>query len=755
MRATKRMPLAFAAALCAASTVAPADEPALLEFRKIEGERVAETGARIPPTAVRVFVYEGLPRAAAVGRDQIAVDYHSLSGVLFDRKSGKLARRFTVADGWPDRRPEGFPPPAVRERFKLVGPGVLYGYRDLRGRPGADSETAVSYETVVSAEFGGRLYEALQPVNFLRTLERRVGRDYSKLRESFGSWTGILRTLNEESFVRAEGADRVAVRHTMQRGLAGNIVTHLAAGGGKLWAACVDIYDPERKQWGPGGLCALNPETGRWERLDRIGQLPVRWVTLLQTVGEDLWVGFRIGEGVAGDRVVYGMGLYPGDYGPVARQIALARLSEGKWTTFTRPPAEEQDESLRKAPTERLRWLAAVDGKVFLFSQSRFWAGGDWDVSMAGHISMLDPASGQWRLFDTAKDFGALHLEQMVIQAGEVLAFTGRGARRWSGHDGEWAFLDTDSPILNPQLSAAAAVGEELWIGYNVQSFRVLGRQGISRFDERTLRWSQFSAEQIGTACPVKTIAPLPGGDVWVLFRRRENTAARAEFPLYPSQRALWKAPFGVGRFSMGKWEFPAKLPGVPEGIERQRQGPNGPEKWTQQAPIWQMAAARGKLFVASDAGVFAGPEKWKRILDPPQEASWRFPLAMLASEDGSKLVVIRRHAKPSDTGGPQCERLLYDPETGSVSTSILEAGHENRYLYGDEGLLAYDPGRKHTRAWTLVPTNKPGQWAVGPLDNGQHTVVETPRAVWIASWGQLVRLDRKELAEWLGKVGE
>ena len=67
----------------------------------------------------------------------------------------------------------------------------------------------------------------------------------------------------------------------------------------------------------------FDTEKGRWQRVDRIDGRKVRWVTLLQAVGDSLWVGFREGEGVADDKIVYGMGLYPGHYRPVATAVVL------------------------------------------------------------------------------------------------------------------------------------------------------------------------------------------------------------------------------------------------------------------------------------------------------------------------------------------------------------------------------------------------------------------------------------------------
>ena len=80
--------------------------PAGLELRDFSKGWSDDKGISIPPDAVRVFVYEGgfaegsSPICAAVTAAHIAVDY-GRSGVLFDRKTGQVVRRLTVADGWP------------------------------------------------------------------------------------------------------------------------------------------------------------------------------------------------------------------------------------------------------------------------------------------------------------------------------------------------------------------------------------------------------------------------------------------------------------------------------------------------------------------------------------------------------------------------------------------------------------------------------------------------------------------------------
>jgi hypothetical protein len=279
-----------------------------------------------------------------------------------------------------------------------------------------------THAPAASLEFDGRLWQAMQPIGFFQTLHQRAG-DNANLRKAFGTWTSILQVAHSESFLQSRALDGKGptVRYTMQEGLASNLVTHMAVADGKLWTACVDIYAPDRKDWGPGGLSCYDPKTRKWSPVEKVNGRPVRWVTLLQTVGEDLWVGFREGGGVADDSVIYGMGLYPGQYRPVATAVTLARLSQGTWTVFSRPPldAAAQRDGVatvprapagaqsaapravpKDSPRETPRGLAVLGDKVFLFSQSQSRASGNWHVAWAGHLSLLDLGTGEWRVFD-------------------------------------------------------------------------------------------------------------------------------------------------------------------------------------------------------------------------------------------------------------------------------------------------------------------------------------------------------------------
>ena len=245
----------------------------------------------------------------------------------------------------------------------------------------------------------------------------------------------------------------------------------------------------------------------------------------------------------------------------------------------------------------------------------------------------------------------------------------------------------------------------------------------------------------------------MPGGDVWVLFRRREWRYAAAELARYPGK--VWNAPQGLGRFSKGKWEFPVKLDGVPESRERVRQGPNRVDRWTEKLSITHLVGVGGKLFVADAHGVYAGPGKWQQIFESSQtKPSYPGAVQGIQRSPDDKALVIWERGQNSEL-----RRHLYDVRTAKVTTSTIKrASYKDWEMARDAGYLL-GTRRDHSwrQHWTKVPTAKGGLWVVGPLGTtrGYHTVVQTPWAVWIASRGELIRLDRKLLAEWLGNGRE
>jgi hypothetical protein len=734
---------------CSMAGAAPA-----LEFRRIvEKDQVAKTGQAIPREAVRVFVYEGAPLSIGVDGDRIGVDY-GLSGCLFDRASGKLVRRLTLRDGWPDERPAAFaqrPAQAV-----LVGPGVAMEWRG----EGADEEPPV---VAARESFRGRAWRALQPHGFLNNLVR--GLDFRKRRESWGSWTPILEKLNEESWLEARSAEDQTKRYTVRDGLASNIVTHLAAHEGALWAACVDIYEPEKKRWGVGGLCRYDAGRDRWEKVARIDGRPVRWVTLLQTVGDELWAGFREGQGVEGDRVTYGKGLYPGDYRPKTTAIVLARLKNGRWRTFSRAPIP--DVTLRgrvkitgaeaprpPPPTERPVNLARAGDKVMLFwRRSSGRLGGDWRVDLDGGVSLLDPAKGAWRVLDLDEDLDVDVLSGMYVREGEVLASSNRGAHRWNVKDEAWELLDSEPVLRSPKLSAAAHVEGDLWVGCTNQSFGVLGRQGLLRYREKSARWEYLSPERLGTSSPVKRIAALPDGDVYVVFAKRPWFGSAGEFSYHP--REDWRPPEGMGRWRKGRWTFPLAMEGVPTTFEwayKDREGASRTRTIPQ--PVRDVVAIRERLFVRNGMGVFMGPGTWRKVCSLRPEDGWGDTFDSIeAAPDGRSLEIIRGDRELRRENPRLVWRARYRPGSAAPRFEMyeIEAEYEDGFdensnleNWSQRGdlLRGWGVGVSRYSPWKRVA---PG-WAVGPLEGAG--VFQTPEAVWIALPGQLIRLDRVKLVD-------
>jgi len=730
--------------------------PAGLEFREVLAKspysrEVAETGTPIPPEAVRVFTYEGgrcqdlgLQRVL-VGDEVIGVDY-GRSGVLFDRWTGRVVRRVTVADGWPRVRPAGLPaaPDSTAPYTRIVDPGVVNtSYRT--------DEKAPEHEAAATAEFGGRVWRALQPTRFLRESPTRRPDGTVKAVES---WNDVLRDLDSKAFVEAAAPGGETVRYTVAQGLASNIVTHLVVAEGTLWAACVDIYDQGKKEWAPGGLCRFDAKAGRWERVETVAGRPVRWATLLQAAGRELWVGFREGDGLAGDEIHLSMGASYGRYRPVAQAVVLARCAEGQWTAWARDPIKEARVPLYDAvagqrmgdlpPTEVPRKLTRAGDDVFLYSDTV--PRGRWRAD-EGWISRLNRVTGQWHVFDASRDFGAHVLCGMIPEKGDLLATTDRGLHRWTGKD--WAFMDTGAPLRNPSIADVAQVGKELWVGYTHQDFGVIGTQGISRYNEETGLWSWFSPQEIGTATPVQRIVPMPDGSVWVLFARRDWWGQFPEQPDYPTEP--WNALEGLGRFAGGKWEFSVKLPGVsPPSRDR---GLPFSHNFAESIGIRLLAGAGDKLFIATDDAVYEGPKAWKRIATC--DAVW-----MQATADGRALEIVRRLPTEKGHSDAKLERGRYDPATGKVKFEELPADAPDAWLLQNGSPIVL---RQHYGAagphgggnWTLLPKRTAKTWLVGDLQaapRDDHWMVETPYAVWIISDGELIRLDRSRLKEWLSE---
>jgi hypothetical protein len=53
---------------------------------------------------------------------------------------------------------------------------------------------------------------------------------------------------------------------------------------------------------------------------------------------------------------------------------------------------------------------------------------------------------------------------------------------------------------------------------------------------------------------------------------------------------------------------------------------------------------------------------------------------------------------------------------------------------------------------WVRLAGIVKGDWAAGDLGNESHWVIDTPTAIWIASEGELIRIDRKRVATVIDK---
>lgn len=690
-------------------------------------DQIAETGRAVPRDAVRVFVYEGRPSSVQVTDRYIAVDY-GRSGVLFDRATGAAARRLTVADSWPAHRPAEFGPQQPRyPARRFVGPGVLNPHgaasRAAEAKPQEPPDVPA-----VEVEFGDRQWRAMQPGEFLRSVERERPQ-----RAGPGpSWTSALRRLNERSYVEAAAPGRPARRYTTADGLPGNIVTHLVPFDRSLWGACVDIYDPRTKQWGPGGLARFNPQSDRWERIDHIDGRPVRWVTLLEAHGGELWVGYREGAGVEGDEIHFGMGLYPGMYRPVARAITLARLAQGRWTTFSRPPRADQPnrymgEEKRAPSTEYPVRLARLEGRVILYTEARApQISGSWDVPLEGQVSLIDVAGGRWRDLDAEKDLDADQLFEFTAERGETLVSSNRGVHRFDGQEA-WRRLDAKCDLRNPTIDTAAAAGKELWIGYGRQSFGEMGAAGISRYDESAGRWTHLGPADLGTASPVRRIAAIDGGDVWVLFAERPVLSSAGPFIYY--RREVIPRPTGLGRFSAGKWEFPAA--GAPQ--------PGRGTGFFMIAP--DLVALGDTLLYSTGVEVYAGPRPWKKIATGEV-------LGITLAADRKAVEIIRRERS----------RELGNQPAGFTHGVYRPGGAEVRFepykfrdpwdqyaLMSGDSLMAPEGGHSYQQ-WVPLSVNG-ARRAIGPF-HGSDSIrtFPTDRAVWFFSRGELVRVERAAL---------
>lgn len=700
-----------------------------LELRKVDDGTMSQSGFEIPDEAVRVFVYAGEPGGIKVNEKTIAVDY-GRCGILFDRKKGEIIERFDVLDGWPETRPETFPKNELsRINSYLIGPGIVRSWRlnlsDKKDEP----------EIACSAEFQGSQWIAFQPAYFISTIQEE---GYANRTGPYSTWSGVLERLNKESYIKANAAGQESKRYTMSDGLASNIVTRLAVSQGFLWANCVDVYEPEKESWGPGGLSRFDPKTNNWEHVKTIEGHPVRWITLMETIGDELWIGFREGEGVEGDKIYYGMGVSAEIYRPKTSAILLARFSKGKWTVFSKALSfDEEIGDSQDSPTQMPLRFAISNGKAILFcgysSRERSY---NYDYKLDGYVCLFDLKSGQWKTFDLYKDFDADRLVEMYCEKNEILIKSNLGVHRWDAESQSWKFLEPKTELKNPSLSTAVLRKNELWVGYTNQSFGVLGQQGISVFNEETMKWSYISPEQIGTGCPVRRMAVLSNGDLWVLFRERPNRAAAEEYSYYQREAGLSKEA-ALGCFRNEKWEYPLQLPGIDDS----------PASLTLYSlingNIYDLAVLDDKLFISNRSGVYLGRYEWEKIVEGEV-------LRMEPSYDGNSLIILHQGPR-KDEDSSTFQRGLYDIDTGEVSfeslpyEKIREIELEPPDFLWEQQTIELQQSERWHQYWRLCDNTR----IISSLGSG---VIETPYAFWLVKEGELVRLDRKSIEKIIEK---
>lgn len=671
----------------------------LVTVHDVGGTNEAMTRAK-----TQIFTYEGEPNTVEVSDKTIVVDYQA-SRCEFDRASGRMRGRKTRAEGY---KPMSTAEKYAKEQHRFADPLSIFPDHLQRGPAEANS-----------IEFNGH---TLRAVHRLDVESSQAMNDIKKAREKFGTWTAFLNALNAGSFVESTDAHNDRRVYTTANGLASNIVSRFAVANGTLWASCVDIFDPGRNEWGPGGLCRYNPQKDRWEKIEEIDGRPVRWVTMLQSAGDELWVGFREGDGVSGDRISYGMGIYPGIYQPVVKALVLARLKDGRWTSFARPPIDDPDPPYVRptndnpARTERLKQIIVRKQLVLVLSDSRAYNPANGERLFVGKLSCLDLNNGRWRMFDSRSELNADDAKNLIEKDGEAIATTNAGACLWRPDKRAWQFLDPQSPLKNPNIGALESVGNEVWVGYQRQ-WMISVEQGISRFNERTGVWDWMSPETIGTAAPVMSIVALPDGSVWVLFRERTIMAQMMEPRLYPPKHALPEHT-GIGRYAENRWDFPVALDGVTTTTSytaKLRGG--GTRTFTQELPIGQMVGAGGKLFILNATGVYTGPNPWISFfkINPDESGPYRddptWPGMIIESAENGKAVLItdlgRQQMEYPDGNYPQA---LYRPGDSEVS---------------------FRPGKLADEVHQCIERGNTTR---------SELSLETPTARWTARYGELVR---------------
>ncbi len=444
----------------------------------------AKSRVAIPASAVSLWANELRPHSFHEQDGKLLVTYDRTIA-LFDLETGKVIERDLAtsnSSGMSELRPLWKPP-------ITIGPGVLAPLWEK------DPNFGVA-QVVASAKFRGRNWKSVQTSVDLGDEPPGTWGDRA--------WTRALKELNELAYLEAtstDGADKR--RYTIEDGLASNLVSLLAAADDTLWAACVDIYDHDIDDWGPGGLCRWDAKKDKWVRQTHVNGLPVRFVTMLQPEGKDLWVGFRLGGGIEGDFIHQGMGTYAGDYGPFVDRIAVARLSEGRWTTHLCQPLQDDKGTWgHRAEAPRAVW--PTGGRWLMLTT----VPDDWyaklDEQYVYHFKTINLNAREPDVIKTAD------VEYATRQAAPLLTRTGQlvvtavsptnstsGAFLWAPADGDrgkWNLLDPNSRLpVGRVLTAAIVNDEDLAGGLGMRALR----PAAARWPWDRCEWDRHSTTRL------------------------------------------------------------------------------------------------------------------------------------------------------------------------------------------------------------------------------------------------------------------
>ncbi len=179
---------------------------------------------------------------------------------------------------------------------------------------------------------------------------------------------------------------------------------------------------------------------------------------------------------------------------------------------------------------------------------------------------------------------------------------------------------------------------------------------------------------------------------------------------------------------------------------------------------VLHMQAIGDELFIQNNAGVYAGPDKWRRVCEGAT-------IGLTTSPDGTKLIIPRYKGGPrgwslEEFPGreqfiPTLELGTYDPETqqltweDSPAPNISQRNYSWNELPGLHDFEAepIDPGDPWGPEFKL-PVGGDRQWGMTLAEDGSQwaapAVISRDDAIWVIDRSVVVRLDRHQLEQTL-----